>query len=570
MNTASQRLFVFLVGMMLCLEVACGTDVKSNAPSYNGMGGTNNGSTQHDASSNGSADAGSSVQDASGNNGTGGRDASASYDTSSAVDAAGDATHTNNTPRPDSASLGAPCSADSDCPSGQCASVGGALRGVCTVACDEDHACPSGWSCKSVYSGDGKFCSCESSPEICDGIDNDCDGLVDEGDSNSGLCDEDALCLSNRCECPSGFMCGDECADLFRDADNCGSCGNQCQVACSDSACVQVTQLSVGSDHVCVTLSDGQVRCAGDNAHGQLGNGTTASSDRPVDALWMNHATKVVAADQFSCALTEPGGVYCWGVNAQGQVAEPPLTERHRPTPWQQINAAVDVDAQNYTGCAVTAPGGVRCWGPHGYAIPSLIDGLTNVIQVAVGAYHRCALLAAGQVACWGNNAQGQLGDGTTHSREDIALIASLSGAAQVVAGEEHTCVRLNSGHVKCFGSNSDGQLGVDSGSPLGGLTTLLTPGTVSGLSGATDIAAGAHHSCAVTGDHKVYCWGANDSGQLGDGTTTASNTPIEVHGLPDAQDVDAGGQTSCALTTAGEVYCWGERFGVNPRRLDF
>lgn len=207
----------------------------------------------------------------------------------------------------------------------------------------------------------------------------------------------------------------------------------------------------------------------------------------------------------------------------------------------------------------------MRCWGPHGFSIPTLVEGLSGATQVAVGDFHRCAIVAEGQVACWGNNAQGQLGDGTTNNREEARLIPMLSGAVDVVAGEEHTCVLATSGAVKCFGSNSDGQLGLDL------LRELASPQKLLELTDATDLTAGARHTCAVAGDQgKVYCWGDNTKGQLGDGTTTAASTPVEVRGLPPALEVDAGDKTTCALTENGDVYCWGERFGVNPRRVSW
>jgi alpha-tubulin suppressor-like RCC1 family protein len=573
---------LLLLGAFLVLSPACSTDDSEQ--------GFANNAAPSDASASDASDSpydtSTSIDvvgfDASGSD-TAGSDAT-SFDTARSDTTSADTSGDRDwTPAPPKRAVGVPCAGDSDCPSGQCESVGGQRRGACTVACqpgdqsddrsggDTNAACPAGWTCETIYSGDGNFCTCESSPETCDGQDNDCDGLVDEGDQNTRLCGADALCTTNICECPSGFSCQNACRDLYRDPNHCGGCDVGCDVACSDAKCVVAVDVSVGADHVCAALSDGRVRCVGQNDHGQLGDGTTSSSERPVDALWMTDTVQVAAADRFSCARNVAGAVHCWGYNGQGQVADAPLTERHRPTRWTQIDDAVDLDIGHYTGCVVTSAGDVMCWGPHGFAVPTVVEGSSDATEVAVGDFHRCALVnngvSTGQVACWGKNTNGQLGDGTTFDRDELHLIPMLTDAIKVDAGEEHTCVLLDSGSVKCFGTNSHGQLGTAQLAEQ----LKLSPSQVDGLAAATDVTTGARHSCAIAGEnHKVFCWGQNQHGQLGDGTTGASSAPVEVRGLSDVQHVEAGVHTTCALTTDGDVHCWGERFGVNPRPVSW
>jgi alpha-tubulin suppressor-like RCC1 family protein len=154
--------------------------------------------------------------------------------------------------------------------------------------------------------------------------------------------------------------------------------------------------------------------------------------------------------------------------------------------------------------------------------------GNSGVTAVAAGGSHTCAL-KGGQVYCWGWNNYGQLGDGTRTDRNTPTLVADgamgNSGVTAVAAGDSHTCA-LKGGKVYCWGYNGDGQLG-DGTTTNRNTPTLVADGAM-GNSGVTAVAAGAYHTCALKGG-QVYCWGWNGDGQLGDGTTTNRNTPTLV-----------------------------------------
>lgn len=221
------------------------------------------------------------------------------------------------------------------------------------------------------------------------------------------------------------------------------------------------------------------------------------------------------------------------------------------------------LSASHGSTCVVD-DGAVRCWGagPLGdgtittQGTPVFVLGLTSGTRsVAVGYEHTCALTSGGEVRCWGDNIYGQLGDGTTLERVIPVDVVDLPvGVRAVGAGVAHTCALTDAGAVKCWGWNELGQLGD------GTTTNRRTPTDVVGLaSGVVSIAVGGNHSCALTDAGAVKCWGANADGQIGDTTKANRSSPSTVSGLESGvRALDAGLSSSCAVTGDGTVLCWG------------
>jgi alpha-tubulin suppressor-like RCC1 family protein len=344
----------------------------------------------------------------------------------------------------------------------------------------------------------------------------------------------------------------------------------QTQQFTADGA-VTPTNVGAGGEYTCVRLPDGTVQCTGRNQFGQHGNGTIDDSSVLEPVSGITTATRVLAGDEYACALLADGTAKCWGLGESGQRGDGSFgTFALEPVAVGGLTGAVALAAGYGHTCAVLADGTMRCWGENregqlgngttadpGTPHPVTVSGITGAGAFTTGAYHTCAVAADHTVKCWGRNDQGQLGDGTvTRSSTPVQVqtgFGPLSGVTALAGGGAHTCALLANGTVRCWGENSEGQLG--DGSRLGKPNGI----TVTGISTAIAISAGWEHSCAVLADGTVRCWGANAFGQLGDGTTTRRLTPVPVSGITGAVAVTAGWwHHSCALLDDGTVKCWG------------
>ena len=241
----------------------------------------------------------------------------------------------------------------------------------------------------------------------------------------------------------------------------------------------------------------------------------------PSDA---NRASAVASGGAHSCVLVDPadglgGEIFCFGDNSYGQLGDGTLTSRPAP-------ALASLGPTALRAAAVTAGGG-----------------------------HTCAIDVTGQPWCWGRNDSGQLGIGAGANQPTPAPV-SLPGNAPVrslSAGGAHTCAVDQAGGVWCWGADDRGQLGRGT---AGANVDLGAPAAVALPAPASSVSAGGAHSCASLGDASVWCWGANDSGQLGDGTTVDRPTPVRAAGA--GGTVSAGALHTCASGPDHTISCWG------------
>ena len=345
------------------------------------------------------------------------------------------------------------------------------------------------------------------------------------------------------------------------------------------------TTITAGVAHTCAVTSTGTVLCWGSNQFGQLGTGGTANISSPVQVVGLNsNVVSVAAGSESTCALTNLGTVWCWGGNSNGQLGNGTFTQSAVPvqvmdsTGSAPLSNVSRIAAGQSHACAVTNAGEALCWGDNGQgqlgngteivsSLPVQVSGLsTGVSTIAAGSDFTCAVTTTGGTECWGNGASGQLGNATSPSSTtpttflDATGSTPLGGVVTISAGFEDACALTSGGNVFCWGANANGQLGngtvtASSATPV----EVLSSDGNSPLTGVLAISSGLDSNCAVLASGATECWGANASGQLGNGSSANSSTPSAVSGLASgAAAIASGEQHACVATSAGTVQCWG------------
>ncbi len=342
----------------------------------------------------------------------------------------------------------------------------------------------------------------------------------------------------------------------------CGCVGD----TCSGGAC-EVTRrfddIAVGDDVTCV-IELGRLFCFGDDAD-------ALSPGAPSEFAGFDGVQDLSIGSRHGCVVDRLGAVHCWGWSGDGALGNGDLAERAvaEPRAVPELIASA-VGAGGAHTCAIDTEGALRCFGvgsqgqlgravsaPQPNPLPPLLEGASEVVA---GREHTCALIAS-ELWCFGGNDGGQLGAALPDSQRDEPVCMVLEGedscASSIVkasAGLAHTCVVFVDGQVACAGLNDRGEVNpLDPTTRLDALVPIALPSGVA----AEEICVGQEHSCVLTTDGEIVCWGDNSDGQLGD---DALDGFARIDGSFVA--LGCGDQFGCALRADGAVICWGRSDG--------
>jgi alpha-tubulin suppressor-like RCC1 family protein/subtilisin family serine protease len=337
--------------------------------------------------------------------------------------------------------------------------------------------------------------------------------------------------------------------------------------------------ISAGDMFSLALMSDGTVMAWGNNASGQLGDGTTTERTSPVQVQGLTAVIAIDAGWDFALALKADGTVWGWGYNYFGQLGDGTTTDRHTPVQSQTPLGITAISAGGYHSMALKADGTVWTWGRNAYGqigdgttsfgryTPYQVSGLNAIAGISAGGNHSLAFkpdptYIGIKVYAWGDNTYGQIGDATTTERHSPVVVAFNRVIYQISAGAGHSLANEAGTYetyqyVWAWGNDSNGQLG-DWDWTHSNKTTpgcACSPGDFDSIA----VAAGGSHSLALKGDDQtVWAWGSNAYGQLGLGTTTDSNWQKQISGLTNVTAIAAGGYHSLALEADGSVWSWG------------
>jgi len=457
--------------------------------------------------------------------------------------------------------------------------------GTSTTGGDEDPGTTT-----SEGSADGSTTGTSGTPCLGEGC------PCDEAEADP--CPTGLFCDAGSCTavaCGDGIVAGAEVCDDGNTAD-----GDGCDADCTYTE-IRIDASFLGT---CALIEGGRVRCWGAGDSGQNGYGNTETigdDEHPYevgDVMLSGPLEQLQSGDRHVCGLLkDEHEVMCWGAGAQGALGygnTQDIGDDEFLTTLGSVDVGAPVSFVTSGGthtCVITTAGQVKCWGAEGFGElgqgPAHMGNIGDderpldvgnvqigaaIVGLSAGIGQTCVITSTGAIKCWGLGSDGQLGYGNTDSIGDDEAPATVQplqfgiDALQISAGFAHTCALFEGGSVRCWGSSFNGQLGQGNTDTLGDAVpaTAGSPVPLPFDDEVVEISAGDFHSCALSSAGEMACWGSNDAGQLGVGTTDdiGDDEPASAASLVEfdapIRQIDAGGSHTCAVLEDYRVYCWG------------
>ena len=330
-------------------------------------------------------------------------------------------------------------------------------------------------------------------------------------------------------------------------------------------------KISASVNHACGVLNNGKIYCWGQNGNGQLGDGTTNAAVIPVAVTGNDFWIDVAAGWNHTCGIKSDGKLLCWGERYGGKIGSGAGTgDQLTPVEvtgggiWTQVSAGED------TSCGIKSNGRAYCWGARDYGrigdggattgaqlTPILVAGGGTWKKISTDQTHTCGLKMDNSAWCWGSGEYRKTGrptNPTTDTNTPINIFGGANSWLDIDAGNGHTCGIRSDGSARCWGLNDEGQLGIGSTTNSGANASPEVTGGGIWLK----IDAGYKQSCAIRNDGTLSCWGQNQEGEVGDGTQLRRTSPVAVSGGGTWKQVSGGNYYTCGIRENGTRHCWG------------
>jgi len=337
---------------------------------------------------------------------------------------------------------------------------------------------------------------------------------------------------------------------------------------------IRAQTITAKQNHACALDQTGKAYCWGVNTHGQLGVGD--SSHRPVPTAVAGNLTftTISAGAQHTCAVTTDGTAYCWGSNAWGRLGTGDTESHDTPVRVDTDLKFIQISAGIDHTCGITTDKAAYCWGRGNFAKlgngqagaryeelrPVRVATSVQFASISTGREHTCAVAVDGKGYCWGNDANGRAGVGVGARVDEVTELPGGRRYVAIDAGTTYSCALTTDGEIYCFGINRSGMQGhglKENGEPLA-QTTPTRP--VAGGHTWKTMSASHAHTCGITNNGELYCWGNAGHGRLGIGTAPGIvEVPTKVSTSETFAQVAVGWTFSCGITTSNAVYCWGD-----------